>query len=225
MQLEVVVTDAPEALIAQHNGASRIELVADLDRGGLTPDASLIESVTRAVSIPVHVMLRPHDNGFAYGSSDRQAIMEDAARMYDLGASAIVFGALDERGRVAVGFVEEVLGAGRLPMTFHRAFDVTPNLSATYATLAGIPGVERVLTAGGATTAWEGRVWLRELCCGNTVPAVLGAGAIDASNVLELVRFTGLHEVHVGSGARTDGQIDGGKIARLTSLFNRGPVR
>jgi copper homeostasis protein len=109
-------------------------------------------------------------------------------------------------------------------MTFHRAFDGTVSLSGAYATLAGIDGVERVLTSGGAATAWEGRVWLRDLACGNTRPTVLAAGSISGDNVLDLLRFTGLHEIHIGRGARTDGKIDARKVERLAQMLVGGAV-
>ncbi len=220
MKLEVVVTDAAEALTAQNAGATRVELVAKLDLGGFTPDYKTVEAVTRAVSIPVHVMIRPHDDGFFYDREDRLQIIESATMMRGLGASCIVFGALDEHDHVDVDLVQEVLGSSGLPMTFHRAFDAARSLSASYATLAAIDGVERILTTGGANTAWDGREQLRELCSGNTFPAILGAGAIDASNLRDLIQFTGLREIHVARGARTDSRIDGNKIEQLSKLLN-----
>ena len=225
MQLEVVVSNATEAQEAERGGASRVELAADLDRGGLTPPEAVIDSVAHAVSIPVHVMLRPHDDGYAYDGDLRGAILNAAGRLRSLGASAIVFGALDEHAHVAVALVRDVLHTSRLPMTFHRAFDSTPSLSGAYAALAGIDGVERVLTSGGARTAWEGRNWLRDLSCGNTLPIVLGAGGIDEETLPNLLRFTGIREVHVGRGARTDGRIDARKVERLTQLLAGGAVR
>lgn len=225
MQLEVVVSNATDAQEAQRGGASRVELAADLERGGLTPAETVIDAVVRAVSIPVHVMLRPHDNGFAYDAGTKTSMLNAAARLRTLGASAIVFGALDERAHIAVALVRDVLHASRLPMTFHRAFDSTPSLSGAYASLAGIDGVERVLTSGGARTAWEGRNWLRDLSCGNTLPIVLGAGSIDEGNLSDLLRFTGIREIHVGRGARTDGRIDARKVERLTQLLAGGAVR
>jgi len=225
MQLEVVVADASEALEAQRGGASRVELAVDLDCGGLTPSTGVMASVTDVVGIPVHVMLRPHDNGFTYDAQEADAIVKDAAQLRECGASGVVFGALDDRGHVCETLVRDVLRASRLPMTFHRAFDIAPSLSGAYAALAGIDGVERVLTSGGAVTAWEGRVWLRDLCFGNTMPIVLGAGSIDEDNLLDLLRFTGLREVHVGRGARTEGKIDARKVERLTKLLLGGAVR
>jgi copper homeostasis protein len=225
MQLEVVVADASEALEAQRGGASRVELAVDLECGGLTPGGAIVESVTSALAIPVHVMVRPHDNGFTYTGADADAILNDAAQIRGWGATGIVFGALDERGHIAERLVRDVVHASRLPMTFHRAFDIAPSLSGAYAALAGIEGVERVLTSGGAQTAWDGRVWLRDLCCGNTMPIVLGAGGISPENLPDLLRFTGLREVHVGRGARTDGKIDARKVERLAKLLIGGAVR
>jgi copper homeostasis protein len=219
MQLEVVVTNASEAVSAQQAGASRVELVAEFARGGLTPDDRTIDKAVQAVSIPVHVMVRPHDDGFTYDAKSRNNILDAAARLRDLGAAAIVFGALDDRGRVAVDFVKEVGSVARLPITFHRAFDATHNLSASYAALAGIPRVQRVLTAGGASSAWDGRKWLRELSYGNTIPSVIACGDIHAGNVHDIMRFAGVREVHVGRGARTDGKLDPSKIEQLAALL------
>lgn len=221
MQLEVLVTDAVEAVVAQLAGATRVELVKDPDCGGLTPSFQTIKAVTQAVSIPVHVIVRPHGNGFNYDRAQRQTILGCAARLRELGAAAVVFGALDAAGRIAAEFVREVLSSSGLPMTFHRAFDQTPSLSAGYAALSEIPGVERVLTAGGAPSAWDGRFWLRELCGGETRPSILAAGAIDAENLQWLVRFTGLREIHVGRGVRTDGALDAKKIEQLVRLLKR----
>ncbi len=220
MQLEVLVTDAAEAVTAQQAGATRIELVSDREKGGLTPAAHTIQAAVNAVSIPIHAIVRPHDNGFVYDRAQRKEILAGAARLRDLGACGIVFGVLDRMAHVDVEFVQEVVGVSRLPMTFHRAFDATPSLSASYATLAAIEGVARVLTSGGAHSAWEGRVLLRELCCGNTAPSIIAGGGIDGSNLQELLQFTGLREVHVGNGARSGGRLDARKIEQMARLLH-----
>lgn len=225
MQLEVVVTDAFEATQAQSAGASRIELVANLEAGGTTPDAVVVDAVTRSVAIPVHVMVRLGRNGDSYTEAELDRMCQDAARMRQLGADAIVFGALDKRRHVAVQAVRDILSAARLPVTFHRAFDASANLTGAYATLAGIEGVRRVLTSGSGKTAWEGRVSLQELACGNTVPTVIAAGGIDADNIAGVVQFTGVREVHVGRGARTGRAIDPQKIERLNRLLSDAAVR
>jgi copper homeostasis protein len=219
MQLEVVVTGADEAVTAQNAGASRVELVTQFACGGLTPDARTVEAVASALTIPVHVMLRPHDRGYCYDAADRETILSAALRLKESGARAIVFGALDDRNRIDIDLLRDVLRIARLPITFHRAFDETLNPSAGYATLAGIHGVERVLTSGHAKNAWDGRVWLRDLSLGNTLPIVLAAGGIDEENLPELLRFTGVREVHVGRGVRSNGALDGAKVERLARIL------
>jgi copper homeostasis protein len=222
MQLEVVVTDAIEARAAQDGGAARVELVAELERGGFTPPDRTIAEVVDAVTIPIHVILRPHDDGFVYSASERDGILRDASRLRDLGASAVVFGALDHRGHVAIDLVRDVAATARLPLTFHRAFDHVHALSAAYAVLAALPQVARVLTAGGASTAWEGRSLLRELSYGNTAPVVIAAGGIDSNNVSRIVEFSRVREVHVGRGARIDGRVDAGRVRQLAALLAKG---
>lgn len=224
MRLEVVVTDTSEAVVAEKAGASRVELVREFTRGGLTPDDRTIESVITAVSIPVHVMIRPHDNGFVYDAEQKKEILNAAARMRGLGVSAVVFGALDERGHVASALVKDVASAAALPLTFHRAFDQIVMFSAAYALLSGLAGVERVLTSGGGTNAWDGRERLRELCYGNTAPTVIAAGKIEATYVSDLMEYTSAKEVHVGTGVRTDGKLDGRKVEQIAELVLKGTV-
>jgi copper homeostasis protein len=222
MQLEVVVTDAGDARAAQQGGATRVELVRDLESGGLTPDDHVIASVAESITIPLHVILRPHDNGFVYSARQQEHLVQQASRMRALGATALVFGALDETGHVAVDVVDEVASSAQLSLTFHRAFDAVHTLSAAYAVLAGIPQVERVLTAGGAPSAWEGRERLRELSYGNTAPTVVAAGGILAENVSDLIAFSRVREVHVGRGARSNGRVDSRKVAHLVELLLKG---
>jgi copper homeostasis protein len=222
MQLEVVVTDVGEAKAAQQGGATRVELVRDLECGGLTPDDRVISGVAESITIPLHVILRPHDDGFVYTARQQEELIRQASRMRALGASALVFGALDETGHVAVDVVDEVLSVSHLSLTFHRAFDDVHTISAAYAVLAGIPQVERVLTAGGAPSAWEGRERLRELSYGNTAPTVVAAGDIHAGNVNDLIAFSGVREVHVGRGARSNGRVDARKVSNLVGLLLKG---
>jgi copper homeostasis protein len=58
LTLEVIATGVADAVAAEQGGADRIELVADLARGGMTPPLAVVESVLDRVGIPVRVMLR-----------------------------------------------------------------------------------------------------------------------------------------------------------------------
>jgi copper homeostasis protein len=221
MLLEVIVTGPDEARIATAAGADRLELVAALHRGGLTPGLEIIAEVVAAVDIPVHVMARPHDRDFRYREDEICAIEEAAEAARYAGAQGIVFGALTATGDIDVACLERIAAAsGPLPITFHRAFDETRDPLAALDVLSTLPAVTTVLTSGQAPSAWHGRELLKTLVARGGPPAILAGAGISADNVLALLRATGATNVHVGNGARTDGRIDAQKIDRLRTLLS-----
>lgn len=56
--LEVIACSVGDAVEAEKGGASRLEIVRDLGRGGLTPPLELVAEIKRAVNVPLRVMLR-----------------------------------------------------------------------------------------------------------------------------------------------------------------------
>jgi len=56
--LEVIVCSVADAVEAQKGGASRLEVVRELDRGGLTPSFELVQAIKLAVDLPLRVMVR-----------------------------------------------------------------------------------------------------------------------------------------------------------------------
>ena len=62
--LEVCADSFDSAVCAQKAGAMRIELCANLIIGGTTPTQALTEAVVQALSIPVHVLIRPRFGDF-----------------------------------------------------------------------------------------------------------------------------------------------------------------
>src|SRR6185436_19753344 len=82
--------------------------------------------------------------------------LEDIEAARDLGVDGIVTGALTARGRIAVAETRAfVVAAGGLPVTFHRAFDLVTDPSQAVEELIDI-GVQRILTSGGKSTAFDG---------------------------------------------------------------------
>ena len=65
--LEVIACSVADAIEAQKGGASRLEVVRDLDRGGLTPPIELVRAIKEAVDLPLRVMVRESDG---FGTSD-----------------------------------------------------------------------------------------------------------------------------------------------------------
>ncbi|MFB9363550.1 copper homeostasis protein CutC [Actinoplanes nipponensis] len=201
--LEVIALDAADARAARDGGADRVELVADMRRQGLTPSVATFSAVREAVGIPVRVMLRAADG---YALSDPGALAEAAAGLRAAGADEFVLGFLDARAAVDVAAVEAVLPAIEgCPWTFHRALDHAADRAAARRTLAGLPGLDCVLTAGGPATVQEGLATLAAEA--GSGPRVLAGGGLRRRHVPALAA-AGVDAFHTGSAVRPDGRWD-----------------
>lgn len=147
--------------------------------------------------IPVFVLIRPRAGGFVYGPDDIEVMRRDVVVARGEGADGIVIGALDASGQVDVAMIGELTeAAGELPVSFHRAFDVTPDLPNALEVLIGA-GVSRVLTSGGAATAIEGAETITRLVeQARGRITVMAGGGIRENNILEVIASTGVSEVH-----------------------------
>ena len=195
--VEAAVDTLQSALIAERAGASRIELCADLSDGGTTPSAGLISEVVERVAIPVFVMVRPRGGGFVYSSDEIAVMHRDIEIARREKADGIVTGALDSTGRIDTRQTRELLQVAQgMPVTFHRAFDFTPDPGEALEHLIAI-GVNRVLTSGGAPTALEGVDTIARLVQqSHGRITVMAGGGVRENNVREIVTRTGVSEVH-----------------------------
>ncbi len=205
--VEACVESATSAVAAERAGAARLELCGNLAEGGVTPDLELMRAVLACTRVPLHVMIRPRPGSFVFDASEEEVMLADIREARRAGADGVVIGALSSGERIHRARTERlVLEAGPLPCTFHRAIDATPDLDASVALLVEL-GVSRVLTSGGAATAREGASRLARLQerWGDRVTIVAGGG-VRADHVAELVRATGVPEVHVGLPHGMDAQ-------------------
>jgi len=201
--LEVIALDAADARAARAGGADRIELVADMRRQGLTPSVATFAAVRAAVDLPVRVMLRATDG---YALSDPDAMLDAAAGLRAEGADEFVLGFLDARGAVDPVAVKTVLGAIEgCRWTFHRALDHATDRAAARQALAGLPGLDCVLTAGGPATVEEGLATLTAEA--GSAPRVLAGGGLRRHHVAPLLA-AGVDAFHTGSAVRPDGRWD-----------------
>src|SRR6185503_4805523 len=194
--LEVCVETLTEAMQAVAGGAGRLEVCAALSESGTTPSIGLVEAILERVKVPVFVMIRPRGGDFTYDDNELDVMRRDIGAMRRAGAHGVVSGTLESTGVIDRDATKSLLeAAAPLPFTFHRAFDLTPELEKALATLRSL-GVHRILTSGGASTALVGAGAIAKLGqqTGDTLSLMAGGG-VRAAHVAELIEVSCVREV------------------------------
>lgn len=205
MKLEIIATSLQDALLAERAGADRLELCSALTEGGLTPSLGLIEAVVEGVSIPVHVIVRPHSRTFNYSEEDIQVMLADIRYIQQTKAAGIVIGILDETQRVDTVNLKRFLdAAGNLNVTFHRAFDEIKDQLKAVDMIGDFPQIQRILTSGGQAPAPQSVEKIRQLVekTKNTSVTILAGNGMTLEGLAEFIEATGITEVHFGSAVR-----------------------
>lgn len=196
-QLEIACFNLQSAIVAQLNGANRIELCEDYKAGGVTPSSDLIEEVLKNVSIPVFVMIRPRAGNFVYNQDEIHIIKSQIEYCKSIFCKGLVFGVITNDNQVNLPVCKELVQmAYPLECTFHRAFDeISDNYSAIEDVIAC--GFKRILTSGQAKTAIEGKDVIKELfrLSKNRI-SIMPGGNIRSGNIKALAEFTGASEFH-----------------------------
>ncbi len=200
--LEITVESLDSALAAERGGADRIELCAELSRGGLTPGVTAMRKLHEELEIPVFAIIRPRAGNFVYSEGEIAAMKREISTARDLGMEGVVLGVLRADSSVdAERTAELVQWARPLEVTFHRAFDSTPDLLVALEEVIST-GATRILTAGGAARAPEGTETLQKLvnAAGSRI-VIMPGGGLDAANLSKTVSETRAAEFHSGLGS------------------------
>ncbi|WP_285728045.1 copper homeostasis protein CutC [Psychromicrobium xiongbiense] len=199
MNLEIAVTGVQGVRAAQNGGANRVELCVGLELGGLTPSYGLVESVLEAATIGVHALIRPRPGDFVY-DADMLAIAElETASIVRQGVAGVVVGLLDASGAIDHEGTARLISVARsinpeVEVTFHRAFDQTPDPLAALAVIAEL-GCTRLLTSGQAERAGDGLSVLSALTAAQTGVQIMAGGGVTLESIDDLLAV-GVDAVH-----------------------------
>ena len=207
MKLEFIIQNAEEAQRAEALGADRLELVSAIELGGLTPSYGTIKQVLKSVSIPVHIMIRPHPYHYHYGQEEMDAIIYDVQQILALGGDRIVFGALQQNGSIDLLAIERILSLSKnLQMTFHRAFDQTTSLMDAYHTLLPYQNqITTILTSGGAPSVSKGKETLNKLVKRSQDvqgPEIMPGGGLTIDHFHHIHQLINANIYHFGKAVR-----------------------
>ena len=194
---EVCVDCVESALAAVEGGASRLELCASLAEDGLTPSLAFIEWAARTLAIPVMVMVRPRGGKFTYSDTEFLIMRREIDLVKAAGAAGVVSGILLPDHKIDIARTAALVQqAYPLPVTFHRAFDLTPEPFHALEELVAV-GVSRILTSGQAVNAQLGLSLLSRLveqAAGRI--NIMPGGGINPENIGEILARSRAGEVH-----------------------------
>lgn len=183
-QLEIACFNFESALIAQENGADRIELCENMQLGGTTPNYILGVRVREQLSIKMHVIIRPRGGDFVYSDEELIEMKQDIKQFKKLGIDGFVFGVLKEDGTVNKTRNKELVDlASPLACTFHRAFDVVENVEQSLEDVIDC-GFKTILTSGQGVNVLEGISVLEKIqkLAGDRI-IIMPGGGLRSSNI------------------------------------------
>jgi copper homeostasis protein len=195
---EACVETLEEALIAEKNGANRIELCSDLKNDGLTPGFELMKKTISGLNIPVMVMIRPRAGDFVYSEKEIEQMKTEIDLAKKAGAAGVVFGLLTNDFKIDKKNTALLCDyAQPLEVTFHKAIDVIEDPVEGVIILKKINGITRILTSGGKTTAREGAITLQEMIkVANDKIRIIVAGKVTDKNLDLISERLGAEEFH-----------------------------
>ena len=213
-KLEIACFNLESALIAQENGADRIELCNGIKVGGTTPTVAIIENAKQNVSVHLYVMIRPRGGNFVYSDEEFQLMKQDILKIKTIGVTGFVFGILTNNNTIDIEKNKELIDlAEPIPCTFHRAFDAVENYNKALENVIEC-GFSTVLTSGTFSNVMEGKNVLRELVIqAKDRITIMPGGGLRSTNISELDELVNANFYH------SSAIIDGSEIANSEEII------
>ncbi|HEX3472406.1 MAG TPA: copper homeostasis protein CutC [Silvibacterium sp.] len=203
MLLEICVDSVESAVTAERGGAQRIELCSDLLEGGITPSPGLLELVRKRLQIDIFVMIRPRGGDFCYTAEEFAVMKADIQYAKRLGADGVVLGILNADGYVDVPRTKELVElANPLPVTFHRAIDVSIDFADSLERIIA-SGAQRVLTSGGKRRVIDSIQRISDaIDLARDRITIMAGGGLSPENIRMVAEGTGAAEYHASLNTR-----------------------
>lgn len=203
-KLEIACFNLDSAIIAQENGADRVELCAEMEVGGTTPNFEITKQARQLLTIDLNVMIRPRGGNFVYSDAEFQQMKSEILQFKEIGVNGFVFGILTENNSINIAQNAELVELAKpFPCTFHRAFDVVLDAFQSLEEIIEC-GFQTILTSGQQPNVMEGVNQLAELVSkANNRIVIMPGGGLRSSNIEFIQEKTNAKFYH--SSAITDG--------------------
>ena len=161
--LEICIDSFASAKAAIAGGADRLEVCSSLALGGLTPFQELVEEIRNYSDVKIRPMIRLRNGDFLYNKEELQIMKKQIQSLRKYSVDGFVMGCLRADGTIDTGAMEALMDvAGGLPITLHRAIDVSKDVLESYE-IANKLGVDTILTSGGESSCIAGLPVLKQL--------------------------------------------------------------
>jgi copper homeostasis protein len=232
--LEVVVAHPRDVPGAAEGGADRLHVVAPGEAGDqpvdLSPEPSVVSSMSRESDLPLYVLLRLNDSWTTTGG-EFERLVGLAEDYLACGATGVAYGFLD--GDLEIDVDTCVALADRLaavPWTFTDAVDSSLDPRRSWRRLLQLPRLQHVRSAGSVRGMGTGYDEL--LATAESDPAIaamlMPGGGLTAEHVPWLVR-QGVRAFHLGPQVRPGGSakayVDAGYVRSWRSLVDAAMER
>ncbi len=206
-QLEIACFNLDSALIAQENGADRVELCAEMEVGGTTPNFEITKQVRALIDIGLNVIIRPRAGNFVYSEVEFQQMKNEIAQFKEIGVNGFVFGILTENNSINITQNTELVELARpFSCTFHRAFDEVLDAFQSLEDVIEC-GFQTILTSGQQPNVMESVNRLAELVIkANNRITIMPGGGLRSSNldfIQEKTKATFYHSSAITDGSET----------------------
>lgn len=196
IQLELCAASVEALWLAKTHRFERIELCQNLEQGGLTPSAGLIQQALN-LGLETHVLIRPRAGGFHYSQAEMEVIRQDIQFCQEVGVKGVVVGLLKANFELDKSLLEDLMQlAPELDWTFHRAFDESVDWKRSLDMLIEL-GFKRVLSSGFASNVELGIPILEQMCAyAKERIEIMAGGGVNAGNIQKLVKLPDLRSIH-----------------------------
>ncbi|AGM26385.1 copper homeostasis protein [Spiroplasma syrphidicola EA-1] len=201
MFLEVIGTSLADCeMIVSAGNVNRIELCANLEHGGYTPEYQVIKECCAKINLPIRVIVRHSDENFYCPAWEYEQMKKDIDFIKTTKADGIVIGILTPTNEIDLVRMQElIMLASPLNVTFHRAFDLIKDKQQAIIQLKNL-GVKTVLTQGGETPILTNLTTFKEIS-GHGVQ-IQGGSGINLTNYQTVLPV--VDAIHIGSAVRVN---------------------
>jgi copper homeostasis protein len=198
--LEVCAFHIDSCLIAEKEGAFRVELCDNPIEGGTTPSYGTIKQVRDRISIQLFPILRPRSGNYYYSAEEFEILKSDIQMCKELHCDGISVGVQTVHGQIDKDRLSRIMDwAGPMGVTVNRVFDCAPE---PFQALEDIIecGCQRILTSGQKAAAPDAADLLARLVreASGRISIMPGAG-INATNIAALRHTSRAYEFHASA--------------------------